>query len=812
MRIDNVFGAASLHLAGGLGLALILAQALAWSLARSLSVKLPWRVRIVGVCLPLTLLLPLLAGRRVIAPTDAPILANLPDAPAVSEPDLAHGVFNDAILQLLPWEAEVRRGFAEGHLPLWSDLLDGGSSPWVNPQAAVLSPIAMLARLLPLEHFLLGTIAVKILLAFEGCWLLARLLGAGRVSAGLGAAGFALGGPILAWAVFPLSSVVAWSPWLALAAARVVRRPIVRHVAGAALVLAALLLAGHPEIALAELLVACGVALVVRRRRGRRGGPLRPLAAAVVAAALGGSLAACQLVPFLLVAPHSLRAVRAAGIAGLAAPGDRRVLPPGAERPLLGMLSPWAFGRPFHQPFSGPGNWPIAAGGYLGLVALAGGAAAIASRRRRLVFALAALALGVFLLAAGWSPFRWLLGVLPLGGALAFDRFLPAAALPVAMLAALGLDVLLSRRAPAGFALVLLAAGASLRVRHDVPLAGLWVLIALGCALACRRWCGGRRRRAAGAAILVVASLLDLGSWARDVLPRGHRELFYPRTPLAAAIANAAAGGPWRAVAGGFGIYPSLLPMYGVADVRIDNPLALDQQLRPLSEIFGFRPESRRYKSPFRNIDHPFLDFLNVHVVALAASAPVPARFELLRDAPPLRVFLNPSALPRFFLPIAADVRGRDDALAGLRQMRDARRIVLSRQDVGSWQPPERAWDPAAVRVLRTRSGLISLLLPAPGEKLLATSLPFPAGWTATSERRGLRRLLVNTAYLGVVVPPGAARVDLSFSPPGFALGAALSAASAATLLLLLALPLPKRLTARGRRGWFRGRSGLNVQ
>ncbi len=807
MRIDNVFGAASLHLAGGLGLALILAQALAWSLARSLSVKLPWRLQVVGVCLPLALLLPLLADRRVIAPTDAPILANLPDAPAVPDADLAHGVFNDAILQLLPWEAEVRRGFSAGHLPLWSDLLDGGSSPWVNPQAAVLSPIAMLARLLPLEHFLLGTIVVKILLAFEGCWLLARLLGAGRLSAGLGAAGFALGGPILAWAVFPLSSVVAWSPWLALAAARVVRRPTVRHVAGAALVLAALLLAGHPEIALAELLVAGGVALVVRRRR--RGGPWRPLAAAVLATALGGSLAACQLVPFLLVAPHSLRAVRTAGAAGRAAPGDRRVLPPGAERPLLGMLSPWAFGRPFHQPFSGPGNWPIVAGGYLGLVALAGGAAAIASRRRKLVFALAALALGVFLLAAGWFPIRWLLDVLPLGGALAFDRFLPAAALPAALLAALGLDVLLSRRSPAGFALVLLAAGASLRVRHDAPLAGLWVLIVLGCVLAGRRRCGGRRQRAAGAAILVAASLLDLGSWARDVLPRGHRELFYPRTPLVAAIASAAAGAPWRAVAGGFGIYPSLLPMYGVADVRIDNPLALDQQLRPLSEIFGFRPESRRYKSPFRNVDHPFLDFLNVRVVALAASSPVPARFEPLRDAPPLRVFLNPSALPRFFLPIAADVRSRD-ALAGLRQMRDARRVVLSRQDVGSWQPPERAWDPAAVRILRLRRGQISLLLPAPGEKLLATSLPFPAGWTATSERRVLRRLLVNTAYLGVVVPPGAARVDLSFLPPGFALGAALSAASAATLLLLLTLPLAKRLPGRGRRGVHCALPGLD--
>src|SRR6202140_314972 len=122
-----------------------------------------------------------------------------------------------------------------------------GSPTWPHPQAAVLSPIAMLGRVLPLEHFLLGMLAVKILLAFEGCWLLARALGAGRFSAVLGAGGFALGGPVLAWAVFPLSSVVAWSPWLALGTLRVVRRPSPRHVIAAALVFAALQLSGHPE-------------------------------------------------------------------------------------------------------------------------------------------------------------------------------------------------------------------------------------------------------------------------------------------------------------------------------------------------------------------------------------------------------------------------------------------------------------------------------------------------------------------------------------------------------------------------------------
>jgi hypothetical protein len=807
-----------LHLAGGLAAALLLAQLLAWILARCMSLALPWKIQAIGSCAPLALLLPLLCGARLLAPTDAPILANLPDAPRVEHPDEAYGVFNDAILQLLPWEAEVRRGFAEGHLPLWSDLLDGGSSPWINPQAAVLSPIAMLGRLLPLEHCLLGMLAAKILLAFEGCWLLARVLGAGRFGAALAAAGFALGGPLLAWSVFPLSSVVAWSPWLVLGTVRVVRRPSRRHVIAASLVFAALLLSGHPEIAIAECLAAAVLGLVVWRRRTRA---LLAMSAVALAATLGAGLAACQLLPFLLAAPHSLRAshgaipaasaaapavtaaaarettavvtTAAATIATTAIARSGRWLPPGRERLLLGVLNPWAFGRPFREPFNGPGNWPIAAGGYLGLVALAGVAAALASRRRTMVLALSGLALGLLLLTAGFHPFTWLLGLLPLGGALAVDRFLPAAALSLALLAALGLDELLRRRAAASLALMLAAAAASLWVRHDAALAALWLLIVLG--LLAARW-----RRAYGLVLLALASLLDLGSWGRDVVPRGHRELFYPRTPLVAAIAATVAGGPWRAVAGGFGLYPSLLPIYGIADVRIDNPMALDEQLRPLSEIFAFRPEGRRYKSGFRNLDHPFLDFLNVRAVVLGGSAAVPERFELVRNEASLRVLRNPSALPRFFLPVGAEVRNRDDALSGLHQLRDARRVVLNREEVGGWRAPERPWDPAAARILRARRGMVSLLLPAAGEKLLATSLPFPAGWTATAQGRPLRRVVVNTAYLGVVVPPGAMRVDLAFEPPGFRLGAMFSVLGVVGLLLLGAAFRPASRAVGGHR------------
>lgn len=342
--------------------------------------------------------------------------------------------------------------------------------------------------------------------------------------------------------------------------------------------------------------------------------------------------------------------------------------------------------------------------------------------------------------------------------------------------------------------MALLAPAASLAVRHDPPLAALWLVLALGFLLA-------PRLPRTGIALVALASLLDLGTWARDALPRGHRQLFYPRTPLLASMASAAAPpSAWRAVASGFSLYPSLLPMYGVADVRPDNPLALAQQLQPLGEVFDFRPEGRRYKSAFRHLDHPLLDFLNVRAVALPAALPAPPRFAPLDPAPPsaaappntapaLRVYRNRGALPRFFLPVAAEAMDRGDLLAGLRALRDARRVLLDRGEVGTWIPPRRSWDPEAVRVLGARPGEVRLLLPEAGDKLLATSLPFPDGWTATTRGRALRRVVVNAAYLGVLVPAGTGRVDLQFAPPGNAAGAVLSALAAAAALLLAALP-----------------------
>ncbi|HEY2737494.1 MAG TPA: hypothetical protein VGK45_03760, partial [Thermoanaerobaculia bacterium] len=750
--------------------------------------RIPWKAILVANALALLAVCPWLVHDRLLAPLDDTIHNNVPGAPTVADPD-RHGLFNDVVLQLLPWEMEVRRALRGGHLPLWSDRLDGGSSPWINPQAGVLSPIANLARWSPIEDSLLVALALKILIACQGIWLLARRLGAGRTAAALAGAGAGLSGAILPWALFPLSSAVAWVPWVMLAGLLLARRPSFRTIATGAVLFAFLLLSGHPESALAGTALAALCFFAWKRRRTPW---RRALPAVALALGLGTGLAAPHLIPFFRILPDTQRSVRmrekaALGsnatapapdaVSGSSLSGSSPGTAPNPATLLLAPTNPWAFGRPFHDPYTGPLQWSASGAGYAGLLAFAGLLAALITPRCwRRALPLLGFAAVSFLLGAEFHPLDRIVHLIPGLGAVAFNRFLPEAALALTLTGALGLGALLrSRDWSLPWIGPIVAGFVSLTLRSDAHLLILWAAL-LGGLLLHRARRSGRRLGGISVAVLAVVLLADLLPWGWDFLPTGHRELFYPRTPfVAAATAPAlAAGGPWRAAAEGFLFYPALFPVYGVDEVRTHNPVALGSQLAPLEKVFGFRPEGRRYKSAFRNVDHPLFDFLNVRLLVSRDDLPPHPNFERIDDGrfAPLRLYVNPGALPRLFLPVAADVIPQSEVLDAVAAIHNARRVVLLAEEVGTWRPPQhRPWDPSAVKLLTWRPGRIEAELPAAGEKLLATSLPFPAGWTGSAGGAALRRLTVNSAYPAFVVPDGVSRVELSFRPPGLRLG-----------------------------------------
>jgi hypothetical protein len=826
-------------------------QAACWGLARALGMRLEVRLAALGVLLPLALLAPWLFGGDLLAPTGV-LEGVVPGAPPADPAHRGHLLLNDTLYQFLPWEAEVRHAYRALRLPLWSDTLDGGSSPWLNPQAGALSPLAMLARPLPLQRFLAAMLCFKVLLALEGTWLLVRRLGRSRIAALVAAVSFALGGGVMAWGLFPHTTTVAWVPWLALGYLETCRRPRPAAIAATALITAALLLSGHPETALAGALFAALVGLwlsrwrweewlkrgrrgrleaAAERREGRRGqespevvqgqqgqqgqegrerpkGPRsrrrqrsaglgRAVQAAVLAAALGCGLAAPQILPFLRAVPESQRARDMTAIK--MPPHELRLLAastwflPVAAAFLRAPTNPQVFGVPYSEAFRGPYDWADALSGYAGLAAFAGALIALLAARARLARPFLAFAILAFFLAAGFLPFATIIYAVPALRLPAYPRLLPVAALALAVASSFGWDLLLRgtrRRLQAAVALAL-AAVISLAAGPAPTVVALWALLAAAALAA-------RRRRSWGAALLVAALILDLAPWSLRLLPRGQGGLFYPPNALTARLAAETAGGPWRVVGLDKLLYPSLLPVYGLADIRPNNVMAPEAYLEVLEAAFLFTPSAANYFAAFRFPDHPLLSFLGVRAVVGDLYLPRPRTLAAL-DIPeilPFQIFRNTAALPRWFVPAAAEPIERAAIGPWVTRMTDPRRVAVFRDEIGAWRPATPATANGGVapaRLLGGRPGQVGLAVPGDGDRLLATSLTLPAGWRASARGRQLRTLTVNGAFLGVRVPAGTERIDLDFAPPGFRAGIALGGAAALGLLILASLSYVRR-------------------
>lgn len=757
-------------------LALTVAQGLAWALSRWLGYQLRRCDLALGLGLPLLLLAPWLVDPAIVlAPTGGLARSGqlALDGPA-PEGISPWALQSDVTLQFLPWEAEVRRAVRGGRLPLWSDRIDGGSSPWANPQAEILSPGAWIARMGPLRHHLLLALAVKLLLAIEGAILLARSLGARAAFARLAGVGFGLGGGMIAWAMYPLSGAAAWIPWHALAVVALMRRRgrLLPGVARAALLTAILAVAGHPEVPLGGGLLAATLGMAVMRRDR----PLRRLAAAGSAAVLG----------LLLAAPLLLPLIHAAVLSGRYEDRERQVrgdalFEQGGERLLPIFLNPYGAGKPYAEPFRGRYNWCEGLVPYVGVVALAGWAAALAVGRA-VARAAALFGAATVLLASGWRPLDRLLELIPGLEAVTWERAMLAGALATALAGALAGPTLFRR--PRGIALLaaVVVVAASLAVRADAAVVLRWLGVA---AALCAAALGGRWRRSVGPLLLVVG-LADLLSWARPQLPRGPVEWFYPRTELIDLVASRFEGArPFRLVGEGRAVYPSHLAVHGLADVRQHDPLARADRRRVLAAVFDFAPGLGQYFDSFDHVDHPFLDALNVSTVVSHVQAE--RRLGLVRvgAAGGHTVWFNRGVLARWFVAGQIEAVDDDELESWLRALDDPRRVAVATK-LASVAATLAGIPSRVERVRQTPPGHDELEIePVDRPRLLATSQPWPEGWRASIGGRPAETVVVNGAFLGVVLPPGTDRLSLRFRPPGLAPGIALAAFASLVLGLL---------------------------
>ncbi|HSL84225.1 MAG TPA: hypothetical protein VLF66_15740, partial [Thermoanaerobaculia bacterium] len=234
---------------------------------------------------------PALSSARLYGPFDANGRASVWRGPPEGPPFRAETArMGDVVNHLVPRQVEARRQLLAGQAPLLTQRTGGGQALLGNGQTAPLALLSLAS--LPFETPVGQALRafLKVLLALLGTFVAARLLGARAGFALAAALGYAFCGSMSAWKLQPHAEVMAFWPWVYVAAERLIRaprrgRPAV--LAGAALT--GLLLAGHPETA-AMGLGAVGLRWVWQRGlggwRSTRPGLVRFLGAAAVAAGL----------------------------------------------------------------------------------------------------------------------------------------------------------------------------------------------------------------------------------------------------------------------------------------------------------------------------------------------------------------------------------------------------------------------------------------------------------------------------------------------------------------------------------------------
>ena len=232
-----------------------------------------------------------------------------------AQPGVAvHNTFPaDQVLYFLPFLNLAWHQVHAGHLPLWNPYNLLGTPLAFNWQSGVFSIPDLVAYLFPLTYAYTALVAVKLVIAGTGAYVLCRVLRLGPLPAAFGGVAFELSGPMLHYSGWAMTSVTAWSGWILAFAVLLVRgRHRARDGILLALAVAFAIYGGHPEsVLVVAVSAAVFFAVYLWRSRADGGALVRPLRDLAVAAAGGVALAAPLLLPGAQVVGLSSRAAAA---------------------------------------------------------------------------------------------------------------------------------------------------------------------------------------------------------------------------------------------------------------------------------------------------------------------------------------------------------------------------------------------------------------------------------------------------------------------------------------------------------------------
>jgi hypothetical protein len=402
----------------------------------------------------------------------------------------------DQVAQIIPWSQLAWIQVHSGQLPLWNPYNALGVPLAFNWQSATFSLPALLSYMAPLRAEYTIQVLVTLVVAGTGIYVFARVLRLNVVACAFAGTVFGLSGSFIGWLGWPVDSVMSWSGWLLAAAVLILRGG--RRATSVTLFSVALafaVFAGEPDtLALVAGALVVFVIVMVAMGLPDRHGPsgLRPLGDLFLAVVAGLALSAPLLLPGLQLLAGSGRNAR-----GGVFPGQQAL----STSHLLSIMIPGLNGFPI--------SWNRS---YIGLVAVALAAAGwIRYRRRPEVSAMGAVGV-VAAIVCFAPPVESLLNGLPGLGAVRWARSVNVVELAVAVLAGVGVDVLIrfyrERAVLRLFEAIFAAAG--------LAVFAIWMVYPRGDAIRVHnlRWAGAGA--ALGLAVFAVLEWVRLRSVRRE--------------------------------------------------------------------------------------------------------------------------------------------------------------------------------------------------------------------------------------------------------------------------------------------------------
>ena len=696
-------------------------------------------------------------------------------------------LLSDVAYSMIPWQKAVRAAIRGGRLPLWNPFVLAGEPLLAVQQGAALHPATWIGFLLPLAQAWTLQMSLRLLVALLSAYLFLRDLGCRELPSLIGAAAWGFSDFLIFWLGYPVNNTLGPFPLLLLGLGRLARDADRRAVAITVVALVLMVLAGHPE-ALLFGVSGAGIYFLFLLGWAGTGRRARALGLSLGAGAIALGLCAVVLLPLAEALPRTWeRYARSSWWAHV----KKSVPLAESARKLVPALLPFAYGESGHGGVD-PGHG--APGPYVGSLALPLAAAGLLSRRRE---RWALLAIG----AAGAALWVRLAGItdavtsLPLFDVGWTDYLIFLTAFSIAALAALGAERLCEGVGASSFLLGAAVSAAGILALHsrwtpDMDRLGippefrrerLWLAIAPLCVGGLAALAVRFRPRRAGLAVAVIAlafvaaRVLEAGR----VYPTLPSAAFFPPLPFLDAIPR---GRPVRVVGVGDHLMPNVSAMYELEDVRGYESMTL----KALFETFPLWsvPQPAWYNR-VDSLDRPFLSFLNVRYAVVPVWHAPPASWRpLSRDAGGARIFENPRALARAFVPawtrVAPDPAGRLEILASITDFAERGVLAAGGGSSSAWTRNGRAR--VAIRSYSPQA--MSLDVDASEEAVVGSSIPAWPGWKAKLDRSPLPALSYNHAFLAFRVPPGRHRLELRYLPDGVALGFAVSLSTVAGILL----------------------------